>query len=102
MTENFNINYKDNKGQLDMVFSGQLTINSIAKITESVKAHLKNPSAVNITVKDADNIDLTFIQLIQAIKNSGKKKGFEVNLSFSVSDDTAALLKNAGFESFLK
>lgn len=102
MSENFNIDYKENKGQVDMVFTGQLTINSIAKITESVKSHLKNPSAVNITVKDADNIDLTFIQMIQAIKNSGKKKGFEVNISFSVSEDTASLLKNAGFESFLK
>lgn len=102
MTENFNIDYNENKGQLDMVFSGQLTINSIAKITENVKSHLKSPSAVNIFVKDADNIDLTFIQLIQAIKNTGKKKGYDVSLSFSVSDDTASLLKNAGFESFLK
>ncbi len=101
MTENFNINFKENKDQLEMVFSGQLTINSIAKITESVKSHLKNPTVVNIQVKDADNIDLTFIQLLQAIKNSGKKKGFDVNVSFSVSDDIKTLLKNAGFTNYL-
>jgi ABC-type transporter Mla MlaB component len=101
MTENFNVDIKDNKSQLTMVFSGQLTINSIAKITESIKSHLKKPSAVNITVIDADNIDLTFIQLLKAIENSGKKKGFDVNISISASEDIASLLKNAGFAGYL-
>ncbi|MBN1118639.1 MAG: hypothetical protein JXA77_15615, partial [Bacteroidales bacterium] len=86
----------------DMVFSGQLTINSIAKITEEVKLHLKNPSVVNIKVKDVDNIDLTFIQLLHAISNSGKKKAFDVNISLSVSDEISSLLTNAGFVDYLK
>lgn len=101
MTENFNVDFKENKSQLDMIFSGQLTINSIAKITENVKAHMKKPSIVNIKVKDADNIDLTFIQLIKAIENSGRKKGFEVNVSISVSEDISSLLANAGFAGYL-
>ncbi|HBG86894.1 MAG TPA: hypothetical protein DDW62_05025, partial [Marinilabiliaceae bacterium] len=70
MTENFNIEYKSNKGELDIILSGQLTIVSIKKITESVKTQLNNkPKKVSITVNDVENIDLTFVQLLQSIKN---------------------------------
>jgi len=102
MTENFNVDFNENKNQLDVVLSGQLTINSISKITENIKSHLKNPAVVNIKVKEADNIDLTFIQLLKAIENTGKKKGFEVNISISATEDISSLLTNAGFAGYLK
>lgn len=102
MTENFNIEYKSNKGELDIILSGQLTIVSIKKITESVKAQLNNkPKKVSITVNDVENIDLTFVQLLQSIKNSGVKNGFEVEVSLKLPDDLSSLIKNAGFGSFL-
>ena len=88
MTENFNIEYKSNKGELDIILSGQLTIVSIKKITESVKAQLNNkPKKVSITVNDVENIDLTFVQLLQSIKNSGVKNGFEVEVSLKLPED---------------
>jgi ABC-type transporter Mla MlaB component len=102
MTENFNIEYKSNKGELDIILSGQLTIVSIKKITESVKTQLNNkPKKVSITVNDVENIDLTFVQLLQSIKNSGVKNGFEVEVSLKLPDDLSSLIKNAGFGSFL-
>ena len=102
MTENFNIEYKSNKGELDIILSGQLTIVSIKKITESVKAQLNNkPKKVSITVNDVENIDLTFVQLLQSIKNSGVKNGFEVEDSLKLPEDLSSLIKNAGFGSFL-
>ncbi|NLX71843.1 MAG: hypothetical protein GXY94_00865 [Bacteroidales bacterium] len=102
MTENFNIEYKSNKGELDIILSGQLTIVSIKKITESVKAQLNNkPKKVSITVNDVENIDLTFVQLLQSIKNSGVKNGFEVEVSLKLPEDLSSLIKNAGFGSFL-
>lgn len=102
MTENFNIEYKSNQGELDIILSGQLTIVSIKKITESVKAQLNNkPKKVSITVNDVENIDLTFVQLLQSIKNSGVKNGFEIEASLELPDDLSSLIKNAGFGSFL-
>lgn len=102
MTENFNIEYKSNKGELDIILSGQLTIVSIKKITESVKTQLNNKAKkVSITVNDVENIDLTFVQLLQSIKNSGVKNGFEVEVSLKLPDDLSSLIKNAGFGSFL-
>ena len=101
MAENFNIDYKRNNNELNMTFTGQLTINSIKKITESVKSQIADQAVINITVKDVDNIDLTFIQLLHSIKNSGKKKGFGVNLSMTLPEDLKSLIINAGFGNLL-
>ncbi|TCO10932.1 STAS domain-containing protein [Natronoflexus pectinivorans] len=101
MTENFNVDFKENNGQLDIALSGQLTINSIKKITEEIKSHIKNPKSVSVFVNDVDNIDLTFIQLLQSIKNSGKKNGYEVSFSMKLPEDLSALLKNAGFSNYI-
>ena len=59
------------------------------------------PKKVSITVNDVENIDLTFVQLLQSIKNSGVKNGFEVEVSLKLPDDLSSLIKNAGFGSFL-
>jgi ABC-type transporter Mla MlaB component len=102
MTENFNIDYKKNNGEIAIVFSGQLTISSIKKMTESIKANIDNPEKVLINVKDVENLDLTFIQLIQSIKNSGKKNGYEVSVSMKLPEDLSSLLINAGFGNLLQ
>lgn len=102
MTENFNIDYKKNNGELAIVFSGQLTISSVKKMTESLKANIDHPQKVLISTKDVENLDLTFIQLIQSIKNSGKKNGYEVALSIKLPEDLSALLVNAGFGSLIQ
>jgi len=101
MAETFNIDYKKNNNELSIVFSGQLTINSITKITDSVKTNISHPSKIEISVKDVENIDLTFIQLIEAIKNSGRKDGYKVTVSMKLSDDLNSLLENAGFKNLL-
>ena len=102
MTDSFNIDYKKNNGEYAIVFSGQLTISSIFKMTENVKANIDHPTKVHISVKDVENLDLTFIQLIQSIKNSGKKNGYEVSVSMKLPEDLSSLLVNAGFGSLLQ
>ncbi len=102
MTENFNIDYKKNNGELAIVFSGQLTISSVKKMTESLKANIDHPEKVLISVKDVENLDLTFIQLIQSIKNCGRKNGYEVAVSMKLPEDLSSLLVNAGFGNLLQ
>ncbi|MDG5799403.1 hypothetical protein QA597_03405 [Marinilabiliaceae bacterium ANBcel2] len=101
MTDNYNIDYKEEGNILNMKFSGQLTINSIDKITESVKNHINDPEKINIMVADAENIDLTFLQLIHSIINQGGKKGYEVETKMDVSEDLKSLIINAGFGKLL-
>lgn len=103
MPDNFNIEYKQTDGVLNIEYSGQLTIVSIKKVTESVKSQLSNkPEKVVILADNVENIDITFIQLLKAIKNSGSKNGFDVTYSLRLSDDLSSLVRNAGFEKLLE
>lgn len=103
MPDNFNIEYKQTDGVLNIEFSGQLTIVSIKKVTESVKSQLSNkPEKVVILADNVENIDITFIQLLKAIKNSGSNNGFDVTYSLRLSDDLSSLVRNAGFEKLLE
>ena len=95
--ENYNIKYNNKKGALSIVFSGQLTINNIDKIAESLKSNIKKIKSVDITTENVENIDLTFVQILYSIMKSGKNDGFEVLASINVPDDLKLLLTNAGF-----
>ena len=95
--DNYNIKYNNKKGTLNIVFSGQLTIYNIEKIVESLKSNLKKYKFVNILTEGVENIDLSFVQLLYSIMKSGKKDGYEVNLSINIPDDLKILLNNAGF-----
>ncbi|MGQ1945612.1 STAS domain-containing protein [Geofilum sp. OHC36d9] len=101
MTDSYKIAHKEKNGEVNLVFSGQLTINNIEKIASEIKTILEKPTAVNIQVKEVENLDLTFVQLIYSIKNSGKKNNFKVTLSVSLSEELNSLVANAGFDSFL-
>jgi len=101
MAEIFNIDYKKSNGTLDITFSGQLNINTINKITESVSSNLGKEQAIKLTVKDVDTIDLTFIQLLYSIKNSGTKKGCNVTLLMTLNEEIKSLIINAGFYNLL-
>ena len=99
--ENYNIKYKNKKGLLDIIFSGQLTINNIDKITDSLRSNIKKPKSVNILSENVGNIDLTFIQLIYSIIKSGKGEGFKASSSIYIPEDLKLLLTNAGFSDII-
>jgi len=101
MTNSFIIKHKEVKGEIDITLSGQLTINSIVKLVAEMKPLLKNASNVKIHVKEVENIDLTFIQMLFAIKNSGKKDNYKINVSMDLSEELTLLIDNAGFHSAL-
>jgi ABC-type transporter Mla MlaB component len=101
MTNSYKVVHTKRDGGIDLVFSGQLTINNIEKITAEIKTILEKPTAINIQVKEVENMDLTFVQLIYSIINSGKKDNFKVTLSLSLSEELKSLVANAGFDSFL-
>lgn len=101
MTENFSIAVKEDNGETAIVFGGQLTIPFIQKLTQEVKEKLGQPKALHLVVKEVENIDLTFIQLLYALKNTGKKLGYPVDLQMELPDDLSSLMVNAGFGQLL-
>ncbi|MDR2929100.1 MAG: STAS domain-containing protein [Cytophagaceae bacterium] len=98
---NYSVKYSNKKGNLNVVFGGQLTISNIEKITEELNANRKKHKSIDISTENVENIDVTFVQLLYALKLSGQKEGFDVSISISVPDDLKSLLTNAGFSGII-
>ena len=99
--ENYAVKCNNKKGLTEIVFSGQLVINNIEKIIENVRTNLKKVNTRKFIVKDVENVDLTFVQMLYSLKKSGEKEGIESTLSISVSDDLQKLLTSSGFTNLI-
>jgi hypothetical protein len=77
--------------------SGSLVINHIEKIHAELLRTIDLTKNLKITVCQAEAIDITFIQIILALKKQYKLSELELSVVFDLSDDTWNLLNNAGF-----
>lgn len=80
-----------------MLFSGQLIINHISKITEIVKDGLNINANLAIVIDHPENLDVTFIQLLYSLKNTFSAENKNVIFSAHLSEELKALVTNSGF-----
>ncbi len=78
-------------------FSGQLIINHIEKITALVNEKLSTSKDLQIEIDNPESIDVTFIQLLLAIKATIKANGKKVSINTELKDELRLLVKNSGF-----
>lgn len=79
-------------------FSGQLIINHIEKISSTVKSELKSDKDLTVEIDNPESVDVTFIQLLLAIKATLKANGKSVTINAELSEDVEALIQNSGFQ----
>lgn len=97
--DNVNIKLLDNKSIV--VFRGALNINHISAIMEEIEELVNFENDVDIQIDSPESIDITFMQMLLAMRNSCIKKGSRFEIKSQVSDDILALMKNAGLDEFL-
>ncbi|MBR8537044.1 STAS domain-containing protein [Carboxylicivirga sediminis] len=81
-----------------MRFSGQLIINHIEKITATVKNGLISDKDLQIEVDNPESVDVTFIQLLLALKATLSANGKKVEVNAELSEDIKKLILNSGFQ----
>lgn len=81
-----------------LILSGDLSLNNIRGIKEDLAVYLNKSSNLKIVVKDAVNIDLGFIQLVQSFAWSTLKSNNQVDIEFDVSQEQQKLLINSGIK----
>ncbi len=79
-------------------FSGQLIINHIEKIVEVVKSGLKTDKDLQIEIDNPESVDVTFIQLVLALKATLAANGKATNINAELKPEVQALIKNSGFQ----
>jgi len=87
---------------VQLILQGDLSIDNAVDVKKQLQENLKKHKSFNVKVSNVDSLDLTFIQLLQRFVWDAQLQDKTVDVSFSLPDDITMLLKNAGFEPFLK
>ncbi len=85
-------------GKKELKFGGDLVINHIDKMAAEVRDALPEPADVAVTIADPSNIDMTFIQLVIAIRHQTQAAGKKFELHTTLKDDLKELAQKAGLE----
>ena len=83
------------KGKL--TFEGDLTLKNIKEIKDKLFESTKAYKALNIQVKKVDNLDITFIQLLIAVKKSFSK----VTINTEIPKHAEGIINNSGLLEYL-
>lgn len=98
MSSMYSLEVTQENGCKGLKFGGDLVINHIDKMTNEVREALASPSDVSVVVDNPSNIDMTFMQLVIAIKHSCQKAGKNFKVSATLKDDLKELVVKAGLQ----
>lgn len=101
--EDYLIDIKKAEGGRDQViFSGQLTIEQAGKIKSGLLQLISTFStSLDIIIEDAEDIDLSFLQLLQSFTNLLGKRNIDFTIRWLIDEEQKKLLDGAGFSKWL-
>jgi len=92
---------KKGEKKTTIILEKELTIFSIEKIKDQIIDTYKSNEEIHFKLKDINNMDLTFIQLLFSLKQSAIKNKKIVTVESELSEDILSLLKNADLHRIL-
>jgi len=101
MSNPYTIAAADKQGTMEVKFGGNLIINHIEKIYEEMQELITPEQPVTFIIDNPDNLDITFVQMVIAVKHLWKAKGKEFHVKTELKDDLKQLMAKAGLESEL-
>lgn len=99
--ENFLVQVKQSGENLEIVFSGQLTINYIQKIKDMVSDSLDFSKDIKVHIDEPENLDITFLQLLQSLKTTAELNKRQFSVSAVLPTELESLVSNSGFSYLL-
>jgi anti-anti-sigma regulatory factor len=85
-----------------MTIEKELTIYTVLEIKEHFMEALNEYNEINIQIKNVENLDLSFIQLIESLRKTAEEYEKEISIAAELTDETRTLVDNAGFDPVLK
>ncbi len=102
MDKAYSIDVKKDKNSQIVLVSGELIINYIDEIKQQLLDLIDYSKNVNFKVTNPSSMDVTFIQIIFALKTAYNNKGLEFNFEGVLNEEVFALISNAGFDDLFK
>jgi len=86
----------------EMTIRKELTIYTILEIKDNFLEAIEKYNELDVNIKEVDNIDLSFIQLIESLRKTAEAYGKTISVSAELTDETRDLVENIGFDPILQ
>jgi anti-anti-sigma regulatory factor len=102
-SKTFNIRTSNNNSSKVQTIhlEGDLGINNSVAIKKSIAEMSFTGETVAIQIKNVERLDVTFLQILRALKTSLEKDGKKTDIISEIPKDIELLLLNTGFETTL-
>jgi MFS superfamily sulfate permease-like transporter len=94
--QTFNCKTERTEGRLKMMFSGYLTLQNAKEIKNYLVTLDNEFQSIDIHVKEASGIDVSFLQMIESFRITHANEGRKVKITMDLPYDLKTLLSNAG------
>lgn len=91
----------NDNGQSILRIEGELTLNTIEETLAEVKAIVDEHQNLLIELRQIDNLDLTGVQLLYAIKKTAEASKKTINYSIELPDELSTIINHAGFNDLI-
>lgn len=102
MDNSFSIDVNHQGDSQNILISGELIINYTDDIKNQLIKSIDFSKKLNIKITNPSSIDVTFIQIILAIKTSYRNSGLSFDINGTLNEEVFALVANAGFKNLFK
>ncbi len=87
-----------NKNHAEITIEGELILQNAGELKKLIQKNISGLDSAKIIIKNVDQTDITFIQIIEALKKQFKSHGQKLTIETEYPYDVKNLLTNAGFE----
>ncbi len=93
-------NEEENKAR--MTIRKELTIYTVLEIKDNFLNAIEKYDELDVHIQKVENIDLSFIQLIESLRKTAEEYGKTISVSAELTDETRDLVENTGFDPILQ
>lgn len=94
-----NFSIERQKGSSLVTLSGDLSLNNISDIKSELVRLFSEAKPTDLLIKNAEVIDLGFIQLVRSFNFSMKERGIKSTVKFELTADQRTILERSGIKS---
>ncbi|HDP76276.1 MAG TPA: hypothetical protein ENN49_10525 [Bacteroidales bacterium] len=94
-----NFTIERQKGSSLVTLSGDLSLNNISDIKSELVKLFSEAKPTDLLIKNAEVVDLGFIQLVRSFNFSMNERGLESTVKFELTADQRTILERSGIKS---
>lgn len=83
------------------MFEGALTIQHVMEIKQDIEQRINKTSPLHISLKKVTQLDLSFLQLLLALKKNYSSHGLSMQIHMELEQDLRQLIQISGFQQLI-